>query len=1021
MARQAGEPPVQRDTDLVHHLIVDLQRPNPLGHHRHRFDMTALAADAHTVAGDDAFLLGQHFADLDELLGLGNRVELAVLAPEVKMLGQPVAGGGVRVILGHTERIPHRIKDPRRRVAGGFLVVRVHRVDADGRFERFIVFGERPLVHLVDGEEPRHAFGIHDKRVHPGFRRHIGLVVRHVGAAPGFAVPPHQALFRIPGFALHVGRGTVVENPPVGRPGPGPALMLMHAIRIAVVAAGHLVARLGPAAAENPATGRRTAIVLELTERRQLGIGLDRRASGVGEVGGGGAVDFLGQFFWRRLVGDLVGPGQFEDRVGVFAAFALIALAQAQEQLAHDADVGLRLTRAIGAFPVPLQPAAAVDQRAVFFGEAGGGQAYHFGLDVGALHIVERSDVAPELRGFGGQRVHHHQPLEFGQRRHHPVLVGQRGDRVEALAHVAVDLALPHQVEHLEDVVVGNVQFRQVLVAPVVLGRGVGAVPGFHQADVELAVVLPIGQLPRTQRFLRPFDDVGVVILLGVARQRQVTGQRVGQQPQVGQPLDVGVAAQGIHAPARHADVAQQQLHHGGAADDLRPDGVLGPAQGIENRHGLARLRTRGDFFPYFLHGIDRHAAHLARQVDVVAAVVLLHQLIDATRVLQGRVDLGKTVLTQLVTPAGLVGIGAFGDIVATENPVFEAVAGFDDERHVSVIAHVFVLDFVLGQQVVDQPAHEGDVRAGADRRVIVGHRGGPGKSWVDHDQPRLVVRLGFGHPFETARVRFCRVAAHHQNQIRVSDIGPGIGHGTTAVRRGKTCHRRTVSDTRLVIKPQHAETANDLVGDVARFVGRRRGREETGSQPAVHRLPLGVFFDEVGVAVGLHQVGDAIERVIPGHPRPFAAAGLADLRVLQAAGAVNEVQQARAFGAQGAAVDRVVGVTFDVNDALRDILRRIALAVHDHPTADRAVRAGVAGFMGVGELEVAHLFGKGRRRGHAQRAQARACKADTGDLEELTTAEVHRALLIRWISGSFPGFFWTNTLAAGGLPTLKL
>ncbi|MCY1364256.1 hypothetical protein D9M69_510530 [compost metagenome] len=52
---------------------------------------------------------------------------------------------------------------------------------------------------------------------------------------------------------------------------------------------------------------------------------------------------------------------------------------------------------------------------------------------------------------------------------------------------------------------------------------------------------------------------------------------------------------------------------------------------------------------------------------------------------------------------------------------------------------------------------------------------------------------------------------------------------------------------------------------------------------------------------------------------------------------------------------------------------------------------------MGVGELEVTHLFGKGKRRGHAQRTQARACKADAGDLEELTTAEIHRALLIRW------------------------
>jgi hypothetical protein len=48
-------------------------------------------------------------------------------------------------------------------------------------------------------------------------------------------------------------------------------------------------------------------------------------------------------------------------------------------------------------------------------------------------------------------------------------------------------------------------------------------------------------------------------------------------------------------------------------------------------------------------------------------------------------------------------------------------------------------------------------------------------------------------------------------------------------------------------------------------------------------------------------------------------------------------------------------------------------------------------------QFEVAHLLGEGRRRGHAQRCQARASKADCGDLEELPTVEVHRALLIRF------------------------
>eukprot|EP01137_Pigoraptor_chileana_P030338 Opistho-2@1403 len=109
----------------MHHLAVDLQRPDPFGHHRNRLDEPAFAADPHPIPGGDALLLRQHFADFDELLGLGNRIQLAVLAPEVEMLGEPVTGAGVREVLGLAEGFPDRIEDPRRRIAGGFLVLRV--------------------------------------------------------------------------------------------------------------------------------------------------------------------------------------------------------------------------------------------------------------------------------------------------------------------------------------------------------------------------------------------------------------------------------------------------------------------------------------------------------------------------------------------------------------------------------------------------------------------------------------------------------------------------------------------------------------------------------------------------------------------------------------------------------------------------------------------------------------------------------------------------------------------------------
>ncbi|MNF58356.1 hypothetical protein D3C84_399080 [compost metagenome] len=661
------------------------------------------------------------------------------------------------------------------------------------------------------------------------------------------------------------------------------------------------------------------------------------------------------------------------------------------EQPAHDGDVGARLAGRFGGLPVPLQHASAVDQGAILLGEAGGGQAEHRGLDAGGVDVVVLAGVAPELRGLGGQRVHDHQVLELGEAGGDLGLVGEGADGVEALAEVAVDLAVVHQVEHLEHVVAGDIQLGQPVVAPVVLDGGRLAEPGLHQADVELAVVLPIGHLPRPHRFAGALVDVGGVVLFGVARQGQVARQQVGQQAEVGQALDVGVAAQGVHPAAGHADVAQQQLHHGAGADHLRAHRMLGPAQGIHDGHDPGRVGRFGDQAVDLLQQRLRRTADAADQIRRVAAVVLLHQLEYAARVLQGRVGTHIAVVARGVAPGGLVRVGALGLVVAAEQAVLEAVPLVHDEGGVGVVAHVLVLDLVVADQVVDQAAEEGDIGAGADRRVVVGHGGRAGEARIDHDQAGVVVRLGFGDPLEAAGVGFGGVAAHDQHQIGILDVGPVVRHGSTAKRRGKTCHRRAMSDTRLVIEPQHAEGTHHLVGDVAGLVGGRRRREEPRGEPAVDCLALVILRDEVGVAVGLHQLGDAVEGVIPFDALPRVGAGFADLRVLEAVGAVDEVQEARAFRAEGAAVDRVVRVALDMDDVLRDVLRRIALAVHDQAAADRAVRTGVARLDGTRQLEVPDLVGEGIRGCYPQGRQARSSKAHGTDLEELSTVHVHR------------------------------
>ncbi|MCY1355372.1 hypothetical protein D9M69_417920 [compost metagenome] len=337
---------------------------------------------------------------------------------------------------------------------------------------------------------------------------------------------------------------------------------------------------------------------------------------------------------------------------------------------------------------------------------------------------------------------------------------------------------------------------------------------------MELAVVLPVGHLPRPHRLARPLVDVGRVVLLGIPRQGQVARQQVGKQAEVGQALDVGVAAQGVHAAAGHADVAQQQLHHGAGADHLRAHRVLGPAQGVHDGHDPGRVGRFGDQAPDLLQQRLRRAADAADQIRRVAAVVLLHQLEHAARVLQGRVGTHETVVALGVAPGGLVRVGALGLVVAAEQAVLEGVPLVHDEGGVGVVAHVLVLDLVVADQMVDQAAEEGDIGAGADRRVIVRHRGRTGEARIDDDQAGVVVRLGFGDPLEAAGVGFGGVATHDQHQIGILDVGPVVRHGSTAKRRGKTCHRRAMSDTRLVIESQHAEGTHHLVGDVAGLVG---------------------------------------------------------------------------------------------------------------------------------------------------------------------------------------------------------
>ncbi|CAE6848227.1 hypothetical protein R69658_07031 [Paraburkholderia aspalathi] len=447
---------MQGQADRLDLFPFDHQRFDPLGDERHGDDVPAIGRHLHTIPRDHAHFLRQIFADLHELLRLHNRVQTRVLGPVVEMLGQTIRGGRMREILMRAEGGPIVREHARRRTADDRLVIRMQRVIAERRFKRFVVLGEWPFHQTVAREEARHALRIHDERIHAVFRRLIHLEVGNVGTAPRLAVPRDQLARGVERFAAGVAGSAVVQNPPVRRPRPCPVQRIAYAGRVRVVATAHLVARLSPRTAENPATARSTAVVAKLREARQLLAFLREHlgfVGSVGHIGEGLAVELHGDFFRRRAFRIGVRPAHVENRIGILAAVLLISPTNAQPQPRHDLEVALRFARAVSALPVPLQHAAGTDQRAAFLGETRGGQTEHFRLNRRRIHVVELAEVLPELRSFSSERIHDDKPLQLGQTRADLRLVRRRGERVEALRDVAGHLALIHQLEDLQHVV----------------------------------------------------------------------------------------------------------------------------------------------------------------------------------------------------------------------------------------------------------------------------------------------------------------------------------------------------------------------------------------------------------------------------------------------------------------------------------------------------------------------------------------------------------------------------------------
>ncbi len=254
----------------------------------------------------------------------------------------------------------------------------------------------------------------------------------------------------IPGIAHLIHGCTVVQNAPVGRPGPGPAGSIAQA-RIGIVPIGHLVAFLRPGAGKYPAVALRGAVIAQLREVvQQLALAQDLLAVVVEHVSQRIAIGLFGHFFGMREVWVVISigvPGHAQNLLGTGTAFLFVQATQLHHDFAQN--IGVMTGQPWRLLPgvVPLQPAARVHDGTVLFSKTVRWQAEHLRHHFFCLDVVELAFIAPEVRGLGDQRVHNNQELQLGQGLGRLVLVRHRGQRIKALRKVTVDLAFVHHVE----------------------------------------------------------------------------------------------------------------------------------------------------------------------------------------------------------------------------------------------------------------------------------------------------------------------------------------------------------------------------------------------------------------------------------------------------------------------------------------------------------------------------------------------------------------------------------------------
>src|SRR5262249_1007612 len=157
-----------------------------------------------------------------------------------------------------------------------------------------------------------------------------------------------------------------------------------------------------------------------------------------------------------------------------------------------------------------------------------------------------------------------------------------------------------------------------------------------------------------------------------------------------------------------------------------------------------------------------------------------------------------------------------------------------------------------------------------------------------------------------------------------------------------------------LVFQVADPQAAHGLHYQVIELVGVGAAAVPRDALATIHGAAFGVLLDERLVARLLYEACDLVDRLVPRDIFPMVRSGPPHFGLEQSSLVDDVLLQGRALWTESAAIDRVVGISFDVHHLRRDILRFVAECVDDDAATHRAIRARGARLGGTGNLQIA-------------------------------------------------------------------